>query len=125
DLLERLPELLLRLHLMPAHEMHDAITCKEIEAKALGLAPLPAPPRASGALAGLPWTTSPSAVRTCRRIRPINAQHHYPTTKAFCGYRSDAPLDLVACWRHIQDGQALGHLIRDSVHPFAAKRQAR
>ena len=48
DLLEGLAELLLVLHLMPTEHMDDALAIEQIEAKALGVAPLAPPPRPLG-----------------------------------------------------------------------------
>src|SRR3982751_5723457 len=45
DELEGLAELLLVLHLMPTEHMDDALAIKQIEAKALRVAPLAPPPR--------------------------------------------------------------------------------
>src|SRR5215475_10740648 len=50
DLLEGLTELLLILYLMPTEHMDDALAVKQIEAKALRIAPLSPPPRALGSL---------------------------------------------------------------------------
>src|SRR5207249_9507994 len=50
DLLEGLAELLLVLYLMPTEHMDNALAIKQIATKALGVTPLPPPPRALGAL---------------------------------------------------------------------------
>src|SRR6516164_3866290 len=71
DELEGLAELLLTLHLMPTQHMDDALAIKQIEAKALGLAPLALPPRPPCSLARLTRTAAPSAVRPQRHIGSI------------------------------------------------------
>src|SRR4029453_7088478 len=48
-------ELLFVLCLMPTEHMDDALAIQQIEAKALGVTPLPPPPSAPGALAPLPF----------------------------------------------------------------------
>jgi hypothetical protein len=55
DLSECLTELLLRLHLMPTQQMDNAIAIEEIEAKPLGVAPLPTPQRPLGPLPAWTW----------------------------------------------------------------------
>src|SRR5499427_11007580 len=111
DLLESLAQLLLILHLMPTEDMDDALAIQQIEAKALGVPPLPLPPRPFGPRASWPLLGFPGAVGTRRHISAIDAQHHHWTAKAPRGHRGDAPLDLLARWRHIQHGQALGHAV--------------
>src|SRR6266480_1462685 len=68
DLLEGLAELLLVLHLMPTEHMDDALAIQQRETQALGVTPLPPPPRALGARAPLPFTGLPGTVRPCRHI---------------------------------------------------------
>src|SRR5215470_11853862 len=82
DLLERRTELLLRLHLMPAHEMDDALVIDQIKPKALGLAPLTAPRGASGPRVPLPSLALPSAFGTRGHVRPIDAQHQHRPSPA-------------------------------------------
>src|SRR5919202_1125858 len=94
DLLEGRAELLFVLYLMPTEHMDDALTIEQREAKALGIAPLPPPPRALGSRAAAPLAGLPGTVGTGRHIGPINAQHQDRTAKAPCRYRGDAALDL-------------------------------
>src|SRR5437867_12502923 len=54
-LLKGLAEVLLVLHLMPTEHMDDALAIKPRETQALGVTPLPPPPRALGARAPLPF----------------------------------------------------------------------
>src|SRR3989442_5321380 len=77
DLLEVLAQLLLVLYLMPTEHMDDALAIKQIETKALGVTPLPPPPRALGTLAPLPCTWLPGTVRPCRHIGAINTQYEH------------------------------------------------
>src|SRR5918999_2416960 len=69
---QRLAQLVFRLHLMPAQDMHDAIAVEQVEAKPLGFAPLVSPPRPSCSLASRAWTAPPSTLRTRRHIGAIN-----------------------------------------------------
>src|SRR5215210_659311 len=124
DLFEGLAELLLILHLMPTKHMDDTLAIKQIEAKALGVSPLPPPPRPFGPRASWPLLGLSGAVGTRRHIGSIDAQHHHRTAKATSGHRGNAPLDLLARWRHIQHRQALGHLVSHGVHSFAPKPRA-
>src|ERR671926_760883 len=54
DLLEGCAELRFVLDLMPTEHMDDALTIEEVETKALGIAPLPPPPRSLGSRAPAP-----------------------------------------------------------------------
>ena len=125
DLFEGLAELRLILHLMPTQHMHDTLAIKQIEAKALGVAPLPPPPRPFGPRVSWPPLGLSGTVGTRRHIGSINAQHHHRTAQATRGHRGKAPLDLLARWCHLQYRQARGHLVSHSVQPFAPKRHAR
>src|SRR5262249_16626014 len=125
DVFEGLAELRLILHLMPTQHMDDTLAIKQIEAKAFRIPPLPPPPRPFGPRASWPLLGLSGAVGTHRHIGSIDAQHHHRTAKATSGHRGDAPLDLLARWRHIQHCQALGHLVSHGVHSFAPKRHAR
>src|SRR6266568_7870645 len=102
---------------MPTYKMDDAIAIHQIKAKTLGIAPLAAPARPIGPMA--PWTraTPASAVGTRRHIGPIDAQHQHWTPPVTRRHGGDAPLDFLARRRHIYHRQALGHLIRQGVHP--------
>src|SRR5437763_17000396 len=62
---------------MPTEHMDDTLTIREIETKALGVPPLPPPPRALGALAPVPFTWLPGTVRPCRHIGAINTQYQH------------------------------------------------
>src|SRR5438876_11779226 len=73
DLLEGLAELLFVLHLMPTEHMDDALAIKQIEAKALGVAPLPPPPRPLGPRVPSSLLGLPSTVGTGRHIGPSAA----------------------------------------------------
>src|SRR6266852_2078242 len=64
DLLERLAQLRLMLHLMPTEQIHDAIVIDQRKAKALGIAPLAFPLSPLGPGAPLARTTPPGAIRT-------------------------------------------------------------
>ena len=94
-MLERLTKLLLCLHLMPAQEMHDSVVSKEVETKALGLAPLTAPQRPLRPLSALAGTASSGTVRPRGHIRPINAPDQDRTAQAACCHLSNASLNLV------------------------------
>src|SRR5918911_4353988 len=76
DLLEGLAQVLLVLPLMPTEPMDDALTIQQREAKTFRVAPLPPPPRASGALASAPLAGCAGTVGPGRHIRPLNAQDH-------------------------------------------------
>src|SRR5919206_879429 len=82
DLLEGLAELRLILHLMPTQHMDNALTIQQIKAKALGVAPLPPPPRPFGPRASWPLLGLSGAVGTRRHIGASDAQHHHRTAKA-------------------------------------------
>src|SRR5262252_356711 len=100
DLLEGLAELLLILHLMPTEDMDDALAIQQIQAKALGVPPLPPPPRPFGPCASWPLLGFPGAVGTRRHIGAIDTQHQHRTAKTPRGHRGDVPLDLLTRWRH-------------------------
>src|SRR5919202_2448761 len=92
DLLEGRAELLFVLYLMPTENMDDALTIEQVEAQALGIAPLPPPPRSLGSRAPAPLAGLPGTVRPGRHRGPIKAQHEDRTTKAPGCYRGDASL---------------------------------
>src|SRR5687767_80919 len=56
DLREGRAELRFVLDLMPTEHLHNALAIEQVEAKALGIAPLPLPPRSPGPLAALAGT---------------------------------------------------------------------
>src|SRR5262245_18880602 len=101
DLLEGLAELRLILYLMPTEHMDDALTIQQIEAKPFRVTPLAPPPRPLGPRMPASLLGRASAVGTRRHIGSIDAQHHHRAAQAPSGYRGDAPLDLLARWRHI------------------------
>src|SRR5215510_13179056 len=82
DLLEGLAELRLISHLMPTQHMDNALAIQQIKAKALGVPPLPPPPRPFGSRASWPLLGLSGAVGTRRHIGAIDAQHHHRTAKA-------------------------------------------
>src|SRR4029453_15779127 len=71
DLLQGLAQLRLILHLMPTEQMDNAVLIHQIEAKALGIAPLAAPRGPSGSRLTLPREAPPGAVRTRGPLPPI------------------------------------------------------
>jgi len=95
DLLEGRAELRFVLALMPTEHMHDALAIEQVEAQALGIAPLPLPPRSPGPLVALAGTAPPGTLWPRGHIGPIDAQHQDRTTKAARCHRRDTPLDLV------------------------------
>src|SRR5215470_4433830 len=119
DLLEDRAELLFVLYLMPTEHMDDALAIQQIEAKALGIAPLSPPPRSPGPRAPAPLAGLPGTIGTGRHIGAINAQHQDWTAKAPYRHRGDTSLDLLSRRGHVQHGQILGHLVGHGVQPFA------
>ncbi len=102
--------------------MHDALSIDEIKPKALHLTPLPLPLRASGPLTSLSWPTASSTLGASRGKGAIDTEHHHrPTPFPYCNL-SDALVDLLTRWCHIQHAEALGRSIRQGVHPLTAKR---
>src|SRR5260370_28286121 len=99
------------LHLMPTDQMCDAIAINQIKAKPLGVTPLALPPSPFGPAAPLTRTAPSGTVGTGRDIRPIDPQHQDRTAPTPCRNLGNAPLDIVARRRHIQDRQALGRLV--------------
>jgi hypothetical protein len=91
---------------MPTQQMDDAIPIEEVKAKALRIAPLAAPQRALGPLPSPPRTVLPGAVGTRRDEGAIDPQYHHRPATVACRHRRDAPLNLVARWRHVQHGVA-------------------
>src|SRR4029450_3757719 len=75
DLLKGFAKLRLILHLMPTEQMDNVLLIHQIEAKALGIAPLAAPRGPSGPRVTAPRSALPGAVRTSGHERPIDAQH--------------------------------------------------
>src|SRR5262245_58293723 len=73
-LLEGRAELRLVLDLMPPEPMDDALAIQPRETKALGVTPLPPPPRALGAPVPLPYPGLPGTVRPRRHLGAINPQ---------------------------------------------------
>ena len=53
DLLQSLPQFLVRGHLMPAEHMHNTITIEQVKPKPLGFAPFVVPSRPMGAMPAL------------------------------------------------------------------------
>src|SRR5262245_53132871 len=121
DLLEGCAELLVVLDLMPTEHMDDALTIEEVETKALGIAPLPPPPRSLGSPAPAPLAGLPGTVGPGRHIGPINAQHEDRTAPAPGCHRGDTALDLLARRSHVHHGQTLSNLVGHSGHPFTPK----
>src|SRR5262249_8296358 len=121
ELLEGCAELLVVLDLMPTEHMDDALTIGEVETKALGIAPLPPPPRALGSRAPAPLAGLPGTVRPGWHIGPVNAEHEDRTAQAPDGHRGDASLDLLTRRRYVQHGQPLSNLVGHGGHPFAPK----
>ena len=124
-LLECLAKFPFILHLVPTQEMDDAIAIEQIEAKALGVAPLAAPQGALGPLPSWSRAALPGAVGTRGHVRPIDPQHHDRTAPTPRGHLGNTPLDLVTRWRHIQDRQALSHVIGQRMHALAAQAHTR
>src|SRR3989442_3053369 len=115
DLLKGLAKLRLILHLMPTEQMDHALLIHQREAKALGIAPLAAPRCSSGPRVTLPRSALPGAVRTRGHVRPIDAQHQDRTAKTACRPLRNATLNVIACRRHIQDGEPLSGLLRERL----------
>src|SRR5437764_3429897 len=115
DLLQGLAQLRLILHLMPTEYMDDALAIQQIKAKALGIAPLAAPRGPSGSRLTLPRAALPGAVRPRGHVRPVDAQHQDRTAKAACRHLLNATLNVIACRRHIQDGEPLSRLMRERM----------
>ena len=101
---------------MPTEDMYDAIAIEEIQAQSLDLVPLPTPARSPRPLARLPRTAPPRTLGTRRHIGPINTQDQHRTAKAAGCHCRHALRDRLTRGRHVQHGEALGHLMRQRVH---------
>jgi hypothetical protein len=96
DLRKGLAQLLLVVHLMPAQEMDYALVIDQIEAKALGIAPLAVPRGASGPRVPLPRLALPSTFGTRGYVGPIDAQHQHRTAKAAGPHLLNATHNIIA-----------------------------
>src|SRR5207247_1012064 len=85
---------------------------------ALGVTPLPPPPRALGALAPWPFTSLPGTVRPCRHIGAIKTQYQHGAAGASGRDSGDALLDLVTWRDDIQHRQTLRYVVGHRVHPL-------
>src|SRR5215217_595315 len=91
-LLERLAKFTFMLHLVPTQQMDNALAMEQIEAKALGVAPLAAPQCALDPLPSWPRAALPGAVGTRGHVRPIDPQHHHRTAPTPRCHLGNTPL---------------------------------